>query len=290
MFKGKGLGYLLILPVLLLILGLYAYPLFDLTRASLHETRFGFGDLRFSGLTNYERVFRDSYFRRALYNSLFWTVLNLVLQLSIPVVLALMLNQRFQGNTSARVFMLIPWITPIVVIAILARWLLEPNVGIVNKLLRDTGIVSGWINFLGSPRYALPTLVGINTWQFIPFGTLLILAALQTIPRELYEAARVDGAGARQLFQHVLFPLLGPVIGFVGFLAFVWNFNTFALIWLTTQGGPLNTTLTLPVLIYRKAFRGFAMGEAAAIATLVGLVLIIFGIVYFKYVWRRPAW
>lgn len=283
-------GYLLILPVILLIFGLYGYPLFDLARASLHETSFGFGELKFSGLANYQRVFKDPYFRQALSNSLKWTSFNLILQLSIPLALALMLNQRFQGNTLARVFMLVPWITPVVVVAILVRWLLEPSLGIVNRILKDIGLVAGAINFLGSPRYALLTLVVVNTWQFLPFGTLLILAALQTVPREVYEAARVDGAGPWRLFQHILFPMLGPVIGFVGFLAFVWNFNTFALIWLTTQGGPLNATLTLPALIYRRAFRGFAMGDAAAMATLVSIVLVGFGILYFKYLWRRPAW
>ncbi|MFQ5796920.1 MAG: carbohydrate ABC transporter permease [Candidatus Bipolaricaulia bacterium] len=288
--RRERTGYLLILPVLLLIFGIYGYPLFDLARISFHQTRFGFGDLEFSGLANYGQILQDSYFHKALYNSLLWTVLNLILQLPIPLVLALMLNRKFRGNTLARVLMLVPWITPVVVVAILTRWILEPNLGIVNTLLSSTGLISGRISFLGSPQYALPTLMAVNTWQFIPFGTLLILAALQTVPREIYEAARVDGVGAWQLFRHILFPLLGSVIGFVGFLAFVWNFNTFALIWLTTQGGPLNTTLTLPVLIYRKAFRGFAMGEASAMATLVGIALVGLGILYFKYLWRRSSW
>lgn len=287
--KREWIGYLLILPVILLIFGLYGYPLFDLVRVSLHETRFGFGESKFSGLTNYKRIFIDPYFQQALSNSLKWTAFNLVLQLSIPLGLALLLNQRFKGNTFARVLMLVPWITPVVVVAILVRWLLEPSLGIVNRILKDVGFIGRPINFLGSPQYALPTLVAVNTWQFLPFGTLLILAALQTIPREICEAARVDGAGSWRLFRHILFPLLMPVTGFVGFLAFVWNFNTFALIWLTTQGGPLNTTLTLPVLIYRRAFRGFAMGDAAAMAALVGLILVGLGIFYFKVLWRRPT-
>lgn len=287
--KREWTGYFLILPVVVLIVGLYGYPLFDLVRVSLHETRFGFGESRFSGLANYKKVFTDPYFHQALSNSLKWTAFNLLLQLSIPLGLALMLNQRFKGNTLARVLMLVPWITPVVVVAILVRWLLEPSLGVVNRILKDVGLIANPVNFLGSPRYALSTLVAVNTWQFLPFGTLLILAALQTIPREMYEAARVDGAGSWRLFWHILFPLLMPVTGFVGFLAFVWNFNTFALIWLTTQGGPMNTTLTLPVLIYRRAFRGFAMGEAAAMAALVSVILVGLGIFYFKFLWRRPT-
>ncbi|MEM1868273.1 MAG: sugar ABC transporter permease, partial [Thermosphaera sp.] len=142
-------------------------------------------------------------------------------------------------------------------------------------------------DFLGSPNSALLTLVTANSWQFLPFGTLLILAGLQTIPRDVVEAAQVDGAGGWKRFWHILFPLLGPVIGFVFFLAFVWNFNTLAIVWLTTQGGPLNRTLTLPVFIYRRAFRGFAMGEAAAMGAMASVLLAIIGLFYFKYIWRK---
>lgn len=280
-------GVLLLTPVLCLILGLYGYPLFDLVYASLFVTRHGINE--FVGLANYHKALVSPLFRQAIANSFLWTGLSLAIQLTVPLFLALLLNQRFWGNTAARVLMLVPWVTPTVVVAIMLRWLLEPNVGLINKLLRQTGLISGWVDFLGSPQFALPTLVLANSWQFLPFGTLLILAGLQTIPREVIEAAWVDGAGCWARFRYIVFPMLGSVIGFVFFLAFVWNFNTLGLIWLTTQGGPLNRTLTLPVLIYRRAFRGFAMGEAAAMGALASVLLVIVGVLYFKYAWRRPT-
>lgn len=283
----RWVGVSLVTPVLLLILGLYGYPLFDLVHASLFVTRQGADE--FAGLANYHKALTSPLFHQAVVNSFLWTGLSLAIQLTAPLLLALLLNQRFRGNTAARVLMLVPWVTPTVVVAIMLRWLLEPNVGLVNQLLRQAGLISGWVDFLGSPGSALPTLVFANSWQFLPFGTLLILAGLQTIPREVVEAAWVDGAGSWGRFRYVVFPMLGPVIGFVFFLAFVWNFNTLGLIWLTTQGGPLNTTLTLPVLIYRRAFRGFAMGEAAAMGALASAMLVFVGVLYFKYVWRRPT-
>jgi multiple sugar transport system permease protein len=133
---------------------------------------------------------------------------------------------------------------------------------------------------------ALPTLLVISSWQFVPFGTLLMLAALQTIPRELYDAIRIDGANSLQISRHLIIPLIGSMVGFVFFFSFVWNFNTFAIIWMTTQGGPVNSTMTLPVLIYQKAFKAFDMGKASAAASMIGAFLIVVGVLFFKYMWR----
>jgi len=286
--NSSATGILFVVPVLLLVIGLYGFPIFDLVRTSFFETQRG--ESLFVGFANYQQIINMPLFHQAVVNSLVWTGFSLLIQLTLPLVLAMLLNQRFRGNTLARVLMLVPWLTPVVVVAIMARWILEPNVGFLNQLLRGSGLITGWVDLLGNPLTALPTLVVVNSWKFLPFGTLLILAGLQTIPLEVLEAARVDGAGAWSRFRYIVFPLLGPVIGFVFFLAFVWNFNTLGLIWLTTKGGPLNKTLTLPVLMYRKAFRGFAMGEAAAMGALAAAILVAVGVVYFKFVWRRRSW
>lgn len=286
--NSSATGILFVVPVLLLVIGLYGFPIFDLVRTSFFETQRG--ESLFVGFANYQQIINMPLFHQAVVNSLVWTGFSLLIQLTLPLVLAMLLNQRFRGNTLARVLMLVPWLTPVVVVAIMARWILEPNVGFLNQLLRRSGLITGWVDLLGNPLTALPTLVVVNSWKFLPFGTLLILAGLQTIPLEVLEAARVDGAGAWSRFRYIVFPLLGPVIGFVFFLAFVWNFNTLGLIWLTTKGGPLNKTLTLPVLMYRKAFRGFAMGEAAAMGALAAAILVAVGVVYFKFVWRRRSW
>jgi multiple sugar transport system permease protein len=135
----------------------------------------------------------------------------------------------------------------------------------------------------------MPVLILLNSWKFLPFGTLMILAALQTISESTYEAAEVDGATEFQKFRYISLPLVSSMIWFVGFLAFTWNFNAFDLIWLTTQGGPGVATQTLQVLIYRTAFRTFRLGEASAISVAIAALLIGIGFLYFKYLTPKES-
>ena len=285
MNKKQATGLLYLAPVLILIIGFFLYPSISIIKTSFYQTRYGI-NFNFAGLKNYLLIFGDEVFHASLVNSLIWTVTGLILQLTIPLGTALLLNQRFKGNTLARATMLVPWITPSVIIAIMARWILEPELGMLNSILLKLSLVDGPINFLGSTTAALPTLILAQTWQFIPFGTLLILAALQTIPRALYDAMKVDGAKPFQLFRYLIAPRISPMIGFMVFLAFVWNFNVFDKIWLTTQGGPVNATMTLPVLVYKRAFKTFRMGQSSAVGTITVVGLIILGIIYFKYFWK----
>jgi multiple sugar transport system permease protein len=285
MSKNQWAGLLYLAPVLFLIVAFFLFPSISIIKTSFYTTKYGI-HFKFAGLKNYAIIFQDEVFRASLVNSLIWTVAGLILQLTIPLATALLLNQTFVGNTFARAAMLVPWITPSVIIAIMARWILEPELGMLNDVLLRIGIINDPINFLGSPTAALPTLILAQTWQFIPFGTLLILAALQTIPRDLYDAMKVDGAAAVQIFRYLIFPRIGPMIGFVVFLAFVWNFNVFDKIWLTTQGGPVNATMTLPVMVYKRAFKTFRMGQSSAVGTITVISLIVLGIIYFKYLWK----
>ncbi|WP_369017605.1 sugar ABC transporter permease [Thermatribacter velox] len=187
-----------------------------------------------------------------------------------------------KGINLARSLIMLPWIVPSVAIAICMRWMLLPRIGIINEFLLFAKIIQKPVHFLGNSSTAMPFLILLNSWKFMPFGTLLILAALQSIPESVFEAAAVDGARSFQQFRYITFPLLGSMIWFVGFLAFAWNFNTFDLIWLTTQGGPGNATQTLPVLIYRTAFKVFRLGEASAISVFIVFLLLIIGVLYLK--------
>jgi len=287
--KKQYVGYLFLSPILILIILFLIYPFINVIRISFYSTRFGFGDMEFCGFKNFVTIFQDEVFRESIKNSFYWTIGSLLLQLSIPLGLALLLNKRFRGVALFRSMILIPWITPVVGIAMMTRWILEPQLGLANKILLGIGLLREPINFLGSMTNALPTLLTISSWQFIPFGTLLMIAALQTISSELYDAIKIDGANSWQIFRFLTFPLIGSMVGFVFFFGFVWNFNTFAIIWMTTRGGPVNSTMTLPVLLYKKAFKSFNMGEAAAIATLVGLFLMVVGFLFFKYLWKRQS-
>jgi len=233
--------YLYILPILVLIGIIFIYPLSQ-------------------GLDNYRLIFSEPVFWKSVRSSLIWTFGNLILQLIIPLGVAILLNQKLKGMHFARTLILLPWIIPMVALAVSMRWMLLPGIGIFNEILKNT--IGAQINFLGSQSAAMPTLIILNTWKWLPFGTLLILTALQTIPREVYEAARVD---------------------FMGYLILVWNFNTFDTIWLTTEGGPGHIMQTLTILVYRRAFKVFRLGEGAAIATMSAAFLMVMGILYFKF-------
>ncbi|MBA7670885.1 Lactose transport system permease protein LacF [subsurface metagenome] len=280
--RRKIIGYLFPLPLLILILVIFLYPLLSTVRYSLYDIPFGVKEGPFVGLRNYRIIFGEPVFWQGFKNSIIWALGNLALQLTIPFGIAIVLNHRLRGINFVRATVLIPWIVPAVVVSICARWLLLPTMGPINHYLIKAGIITRRLNFLGSLELAMPTLIALNSWKFFPFGTLLILAALQTIPVELYEAARVDGANPWQCFTRITFPLVGKMVWFIGFLVFVWNYNIFDLIWLTTKGGPGNTTQTLPVLIYRRAFKTFRPGEASSIAVIIVIFLAALGLVYFK--------
>lgn len=273
--------YLYILPILVLIGIIFIYPLSQVLISSFYNIRLGAQEGIFVGLDNYRLIFSEPVFWKSVRSSLIWTFGNLILQLIIPLGVAILLNQKLRGMHFARTLILLPWIIPMVALAVSMRWMLLPGIGIFNEILKNT--IGAQISFLGSQSAAMPTLIILNTWKWLPFGTLLILAALQTIPREVYEAARVDGANFWKQFIYITFPLLGKVIWFMGYLILVWNFNTFDTIWLTTEGGPGHIMQTLTILVYRRAFKVFRLGEGAAIATMSAAFLMVMGILYFKF-------
>ncbi len=281
MKRNRFVGWLLFCPALVWIVGVMIFPFGYAIRLSFTKSAYGFGKVSFVGLANYLRVLTDGTFWSCALVSLGWLMGNLVLQMTLPTFLALFLNREVRGSNLARSLIMTPWIIPTIVCAIIWRWMLEPSVGVVNNLM-----VALWhvkpVPFLGSLSLALPTIIGINTWKFSPLGVVLMLAALQTIPKEYYEAARVDGASGWQEFKNISFPLVGKVVWFVALLATIWVFNVVDLIWLLTEGGPGNATQTVPVLIYRTAFKKFNMGSASAMATVTSVFLIVLGILYFR--------
>lgn len=273
--------YLYILPILVLIGIIFIYPLSQVLISSFYNIRLGAQEGIFVGLDNYRLIFSEPVFWKSVRSSLIWTFGNLILQLIIPLGVAILLNQKLRGMHFARTLILLPWIIPMVALAVSMRWMLLPGIGIFNEILKNT--IGAQISFLGSQSAAMPTLIILNTWKWLPFGTLLILTALQTIPREVYEAARVDGANFWKQFIYITFPLLGKVIWFMGYLILVWNFNTFDTIWLTTEGGPGHIMQTLTILVYRRAFKVFRLGEGAAVATIGAALLVVMGLLYFKF-------
>jgi multiple sugar transport system permease protein len=277
-------GYLLVGPLVVWLLITIVVPLVYSVYVSFTDAGIIGTEANFTGLENYATVLGDAEFRAAFGRSLIWAVGGALVQTILAFAAALTLNQAFRGRQFARTWIILSWIIPTIVIAILWRWMLNASYGIVNFFITTLGISDAPIDFLGSPQWALPTLIMINAWRWFPFLALLILAGLQSIPGEVYEAAEVDGASARQRFFRITMPMLQPVMYVVGLIGTLWAFQIFDVIWLLTQGGPSATTQTLPVLIYDRAFNGFAMGEASAISVLLCAFLLIFSVLYIRFV------
>ena len=277
-------GYLLVGPLVLWLVITIVIPLIYAVYVGFTDAGIIGTEADFIGFENYATVLGDAEFRSAFGKSLIWAVGGAVVQTVLAFATALALNQAFRGRRFARTWIILSWIIPTIVIAILWRWMLNASYGLVNFFVTTLGISDTPIDFLGSPKWALPTVIMINAWRWFPFLALLILAGLQSIPGELYEAAKVDGANATQRFFNITMPQLQPVLYVVGLIGTLWAFNIFDVIWLLTQGGPSGATQTLPVMIYDRAFNGFAMGEASAISVLLCAFLLIFSVLYIKFV------
>jgi multiple sugar transport system permease protein len=282
--SAASYGYALIAPLLAWLFLTIALPLAYAVYLSMTDTGIVGAGASFIGLDNYARVLGDGAVFAAFGRSVLWALGGALVQTVLALATALVLNQQFRGRGVARTWIVVSFIVPTIVIAILWRWMLNAGFGIVNWLLTTIGIVGEPIDFLGSASLALPTVVGINAWRWFPFLALIVLAGLSTIPNNVYDAARVDGASRWQVFHTIELPLLQPVLFVVGLLGTLWSFNIFDVIWLLTQGGPADATQTLPVLIYQRAFDGFALGEASAIAVLFAIFLLIFSAVYLRFV------
>lgn len=273
-------AYLLIAPLLLWVLITVAAPLIYSVYVSFTNVGTIGTNAEFIGLDNYAKVLGEAEFRSAFVRSIVWTVGNSLTQVIMAFATALILNQAFRGRRLARTWVVLPWIIPTIVIAIIWRWMLNASYGIVNYLITNLGIAGNPIAFLGSPDWALPMAIAINSWRWFPFLAIIILAGLQSIPDEYYEAARVDGANAAQRFVYVTLPLLQPVLFVLGLIGTLLAFNVFDVIWLLTEGGPSNATETLPVLVYDRAFNSFALGEASAISVLLSVFLLVFAMLF----------
>ena len=240
------------------------------------------GAPRFVGLRNYATVFGDGTFGPAFLRTVAWAIGGAIVQTALAAGAALLLNRRFSGQHLARTWIMASWVVPTIVTTFLWRWMLNANYGVVNHMLIAAGLTARPIDFLGSPNYAFATVVWINAWRWFPFLTLLILAALTRIAPEYYEAASIEGATTWQLFTKVTLPFLQPVLYVVGLLGTLWSVNVFDIIWLTTKGGPLDATTTLPVSIYIRAFQQFKLGEASAISVSMAAILLVFAVVYIR--------
>jgi multiple sugar transport system permease protein len=287
----RTLGIVLILPVVLVIALLVLVPLAGVVWDSLGDRTFLSNVSHFVGLSNYTALLSSGDFWQVFGHSVGWTVASVTLQLVIGLALALLLNRRMPARPLFRGLFLLPWVTPVVVIVLIWKWMLNDLYGVVNALLG--AIHPAWhsLSWFSDPALALPTVIAINVWRGAPFVMVIFLAGLQTVPRELHEAAALDGAGPWRSFWHVTLPHLRAILATMILIFALFNFNNFDLIYLATQGGPANATMTLPVNTYQVGFGGELIGQASTWAVLMLVTVLLVALVYAvpRWVRRRQA-
>jgi multiple sugar transport system permease protein len=260
------LPWLLILPSLILALGVIGYPFYEILRLSVSQVS-RFGQVRgFVGFDNFAAIATDPVFVQALLRTLVWTVCVVggTLLLSIPV--ALVLNQDFHGRGLARTIVMLPWSISLSMAAIVWMWAFNADYGMINATLRQWGLIGQSVQWLARPETAFPVEVGIGIVVSIPFTTTIVLGGLSSIPGDIYEAARIDGARPWQSFWYLTRPMLGPFLNIAIVLNVIHVFNSFPIIWVMTQGGPDNSTHILVTYLYELSFYLGRPGPAAAVS------------------------
>src|SRR5919198_1747564 len=260
------LGLWFMLPAAAFLVLFLAYPLGLGIWLSFTDARIGRPG-GFIGLENYEWLWDDSVFWLSVFNTLLYTCVASVFKFAIGLYLALLLNQHMPFKAIIRAVVLIPFIVPTVLSAIAFWWLFDSQFSILSWSLRKIGLIATNIDFLGDPWNARWSVIAANIWRGVPFVAITLLAGLQTIPPSLYEAATIDGATRWQMFRHITYPLLTPIIAVVMTFSVLFTFTDFQLIWVMTRGGPVNATHLMATLSYQRAIGGGQLGEGAAISS-----------------------
>jgi multiple sugar transport system permease protein len=274
-------GYLTIFPALFLILALTLYPVAYSIWLSLLEKHSFFPQQRFVGLENYFYLWKDPEFWSSLWLGTVYSIWTIFFQVILGVAAALILNETFMGRGLVRGIVLFPYMVPTIVAVILWKWLLNDMYGVVNYWTVALRIVKDPICWLGADHIMLSTII-MSIWQFFPFVLLSILARLQTIPPELYEAAKVDGASAIRRFVHITMPQIRGILFVVILLRSIWMFTKFDTVWLMGEGAGAGRFIrTLPVYAYMRTMTYYQAGLGAALAVIMFAILVVCTVIYF---------
>lgn len=281
-------GLLLTLPVIVLVLGLIMYPGILAIYLSLTHKLIGYRE-KFVGLANYVDLWQDPMFRRALWNTFLFTTVSCAVKLVLGTQMAVTLNAGIRAKNFFTGFLLLPWVTPTVVSALNFLWMFDALLGVVNYILMHTGLMHQPIGWLSNPRTAMATVIFSNIWRGFPFFGVTLLAGLQTIPRELYEAAAVDGANRGRQFLHITIPGLMHVILVTTLLSIIWTFNDFQAVFVLTHGGPGGATHIVGTLSYETAIDGLNLGKGTAVSVFGFPVLLLVILWFVRHSRRQEA-
>jgi len=283
------LPYLFIAPTLVLILLIIAYPLGQAVYLSLTDMSFIKPVPTFVGLKNVTNVLSSSTFWLVFKNSLVWIISVVLFQFLIGLGTAILLNQKFVGRGVARALIIIPWVTPGVITGLLWRMMYEPQLGIINGILAALQVPNPTIPWLTQGGTAMLAVIISAIWKGSPFSTVMYLAALQGVSTDLVDASKIDGANAWDRLRYVIIPQIAPVIRITVLLTTVWTANYFDIIYVMTEGGPLNKTHIFPTYVYELGFRAGKTGMASAVGLITAAVLLVFSLMYILELNRRKG-
>jgi len=287
-FISGNIGYLFALPAIVYMVALVGYPIvsnFILSFQDVTVTTLNKASKPFAGLGNYSTLLGDGVLRTSLVNTFVFTLSCLAFQFVIGFALALFFTQKFSTAKVVRGLMMIPWMIPMTVTALMFKFIFSSNVGILNQALQACGLITQPIEWLLQPRLAMLSIIVTNIWIGIPFNMILLSTGLTTIPQEMLEAASIDGANKRQTFLKITMPMLKPVIASVLILGFIYTFKVFDLVFVMTNGGPVNSTHLLSTYSYKLSFSLFKYSQGAATANILFVILLIVSILYLRFVY-----
>jgi len=287
LFLRKLQPILWLLPSLVLIVGVVLYPALQMVQTSFSRITMSGLNRGFIGLANFADLFQEPSLGSVFLRTLEWVALTVAITTLISLVLAQLLNERFPGQRLLRFSIIVPWAASIVITTLTWKWMLNYYYGAVNELLLRLSLVSAPIDWVGGVDTSFASTVFVAVFLSVPFTAYVLLAGLQAIPGELYEAARVDGAGAWRTYVSIVFPLLRPALVVATVLNVIYVFNSFPVIWLMTQGGPGTSTDITATFMYKLAFQNRRIGESAGLSVLNLIVIMIVTLGYVWFVNRR---
>lgn len=267
--REAWLGWLLMVPALIIVIGMVGYPFWEAIRISFTDRMIGRGPGNWVGLKNYIYILGWPDFGNMVIRTVLFTIAATILKTVVGLILATSLNQSFRGRNVLRGLFMLPWILPTYIVVLVWRWIFDGQTGVLNQILLNWGLIQSGIPFLAKTWSAIGLLIFVLVWKGYPFYALTFLAGMQSIPSDLYDAAKVDGAGRFARFRYVTLPGLKQIMGVVILLSTIWTMNSLEIPLLLTDGGPSRDTEVFPLLTYRLALVNFRLGEGAAVPILM---------------------
>jgi multiple sugar transport system permease protein len=287
LFRGDNIGFIFVLPATIFMLVFTGYPIINNIVMSFQDVNVMTANLphkEFVGIANFIDLTKESILRVSLFNTLYYTVASIIIQFVLGFLLAIFFYKNFGLSKNIRGLILIPWMIPATITALVFKYMFSTTGGIIDQILMNLHITSKPVEWLIHPTSAMWSLIITNSWIGIPFTMIMLLTGLTTIPHEIYESTDIDGANWWNKLIHITLPMLKPAIEAVLILGFIATFKVFDLVYVMTKGGPVDSTETLSTLSYRLSFTEFNFSKGAAVANILFVILFLVSLGYLKLI------